>query len=61
MAKNWIASAIKHPGALRKALKIKKKKKIPLSRLKSAAKKSGVMGKRARLAMTLRMLHPPRM
>ncbi|HDD44698.1 MAG TPA: capsid protein VP2 [Candidatus Desulfofervidus auxilii] len=59
MAKNkekWIQSAIKHPGALRKQLKVKKGKKIPLSKLKKAAKKGGVLGRRARLAITLRKL-----
>jgi len=52
----WIQSAIKHPGALRKQLKVKKGKKIPLSKLKKAAKKGGVLGRRARLAITLRKL-----
>jgi len=52
----WIQSAIKHPGALRKQLKIKKGKKIPMSKLKAAAKKGGVLGRRARLAITLRKL-----
>jgi len=54
--KNWIQKAIKKPGALRKSLKIKKGQKIPLKKLQSAAKKSGKLGKRARLALTLRRL-----
>ena len=54
--KNWIQKAIKKPGALRKSLKIKKGQKIPLKKLKSAAKKGGKLGKRARLALTLRRL-----
>lgn len=51
---HWIDGAIKHPGALRKTLHAKKGKKIPDSTLESSAKKSGVTGRRARLAITLR-------
>lgn len=54
--KKWIAEAIEKPGALRKSLGIKKGKKIPESELSAAAKKGGKMGKRARLAKTLRKL-----
>jgi hypothetical protein len=54
--KKWIQSAIKKPGALRKTLGVKEGEKIPLSRLKSAAKKPGKTGQRARLAMTLRKM-----
>ena len=53
-AKKWIQSAIKKPGSLRATLKVKKGEKIPESKLKAAAKKSGITGKRARLAMTLK-------
>ena len=53
---NWIAGAIKHPGALRKTLGAKAGKPIPASKLRAAAKKSGVTGKRARLAITLKGL-----
>lgn len=57
MAKKfWIQKAIKHPGALRKAMKIKKGAKIPKTKLIKAAKKGGVMGKRSRLAITLSKL-----
>jgi hypothetical protein len=52
--KNWIAGAIKKPGALRKELGVKKGEKIPAGKLKAAAKKKGVEGKRARLAETLK-------
>lgn len=55
-ANNWIAGAIKKPGALRAELKVKKGKKIPVAKLKVAAKKKGVEGKRARLAVTLSKL-----
>ncbi len=54
--KKWIAGAIKKPGALRAQLGIKKGKKIPASVLAAAAKKKGKLGKRARLAQTLKKL-----
>lgn len=53
---NWIKDAIKHKGALRKALHAKKGKPIPAKKLNAAAKKKGVIGKRAQLAKTLRRL-----
>jgi hypothetical protein len=53
----FIQKAIKHPGALRKALKVKIGEKIPLSKLKKAEhSKSPLMRKRAHLAETLRHL-----
>lgn len=52
--KNWIAGAIKKPGALRKELGVKAGKKIPAKTLTKAAKKGGKEGKRARLAETLK-------
>jgi hypothetical protein len=55
--KNWIKKAIEKPGALRKSLKTKSGKNIPVSKLKKAAEKGGKMGKRARLALTLRKLN----
>ena len=55
--KNWIAGAIKHPGALHRQLGIKMGKKIPVKTLAHAATKGGVMGKRARLAIALRHMH----
>jgi hypothetical protein len=54
MAEKWIQNAIKKPGSLRKNLGVKKGETIPASKLKSAAKKPGLMGKRARLAETLK-------
>lgn len=54
MAKKWIQKAISKVGSLRKTLGVSKKtKKIPASKIKAAAKKGGVTGKRARLAVTL--------
>lgn len=54
--KNWIAGAIKKPGSLREELHIKKGAKIPAAKLKVAAKKKGIEGKRATLAETLSKL-----
>ena len=54
--KNWIQDAIKKPGALRKELGVKAGEKIPAKKLASAAKKSGKIGQRARLAQTLKGL-----
>jgi len=56
MAKNWIAGAIKKPGALKSALGVKKGEKIPAGKLAKAAKAPGKMGQRARLAETLKGL-----
>jgi hypothetical protein len=50
---NWIAKAIKKPGALRKELGAKKGKKIPAKKLAKAAKAGGKLGMRAKLAKTL--------
>ena len=60
MAKKWIQGAIKHPGALRKQLGVKGDKKIPEKKLEAAAKKPGTLGRRARLAETLKKLRPKR-
>lgn len=55
--KKWIQEAIKNPGALHKELGVPEGKKIPAKKLAKAAKAPGVLGKRARLAETLRGLH----
>ena len=55
--KKWIQKAIKKGGALRKSLKVKKGKTIPVKKLQKAAKKGGTKtARRARLALTLRKL-----
>lgn len=54
--KNWIAGAIKKPGALRSALGVKEGATIPAKKLAKAAKAPGKMGQRARLAQTLKGL-----
>lgn len=55
--KNWIAGAIKKPGALHAQLGVKQGTKIPAKKLAAAAKKGGKLGRRARLAETLKGLH----
>ena len=55
--KKWIQKAIKKEGTLRKTMKTKEGKTIPVSKLKKAAEKGGKTGKRARLALTLRKLN----
>ncbi len=57
MAKNWIAGAIRKPGALHKQLGVPQGKKIPAKKLAAAAEKGGKLGKRARLAETLKKLN----
>ena len=56
MAEKWIQKAIKKPGALHKEMGVPAGKKIPSSKLAAAAKKPGKLGKRARLAETLKGL-----
>jgi hypothetical protein len=52
--KNWIAGAVKKPGALHKSLGVPKGEKIPAKKLEDAAEKGGKLGQRARLAQTLK-------
>ena len=56
MAEKWIQKAIKHPGALREKLGAKAGEPIPAKKLAAAAKKSGTIGKQARLAQTLKKM-----
>lgn len=51
---NWIAGAIKKPGALHKQMGVPQGQKIPASKLAAAASKPGKLGQRARLAQTLK-------
>lgn len=54
----WIQKAIKHPGSLRKALKVPEGKKIPAKKLEKAAhSKNPTLRKKAVLAKTLKKLH----
>ena len=57
MVKNWIAGAIRKKGALRAALGAKPGKPIPAAKLNKAAKAGGTLGRRARLAKTLKKFH----
>ena len=57
MAEKWIQGAIKHPGALHKEMGVPEGHKIPEKRLAKAAKAGGKLGKRARLAETLKGFH----
>ena len=52
-----IDKAIKHPGALRKALGVKEGDTIPAKKLAKAAKAGGKLGQRARFAQTLKGLN----
>jgi hypothetical protein len=53
MAK-WITKAIRKPGSLRRELGVSKKTgNIPKAKIMKAAKKGGMIGRRARLAKTL--------
>lgn len=54
---NWIAGAIKKPGALHRELGVPEGKKIPKKELNKAAKEGGKLGQRARLAKTLESFH----
>ena len=56
MAK-WIQKAIKKPGALHKALGVKKGKKIPAGKLAVKESDSPTMKRRKNLAKTLRKTH----
>jgi hypothetical protein len=53
MAHDFIQAAIKHKGALHKQLGIPQGKTIPHSTLAKAAQAPGLLGQRARLAITL--------
>lgn len=55
-AKNWIAGAVKKPGALHKQMGIPEDEKIPAGKLEAAAKKPGKLGQRARLAETFKKM-----
>jgi hypothetical protein len=56
MAHDFIKAAIKHKGALHRQLGVPQGKNIPKNMLHAAAKKPGLLGQRARLAITLSRL-----
>lgn len=55
--KKWIQKMHMKKGALHEELHVPKGEKIPKAKLKKAAAKKGIEGKRARLAETLEGLH----
>jgi len=57
MAKdNWIAGAVKRPGALHRKLGISKNKKIPAKAEARAAKQPGLLGQEARFAENMKKI-----
>lgn len=54
--KRWIAGAVRHRGALHRALGVPLGQRLPLSLVRRAARAPGKLGRRARLALTLRKL-----
>lgn len=62
MAKNWIAGAIKHPGALRRSAKrgeVSKSGKLNLGKMAARARRTGntLLARRVNLAKTLGRMH----
>jgi hypothetical protein len=55
--KNFIAGAIKKPGALHEQLEVPSDEPIPPAKLKKAAQAGGKLGQRARFAQTLQGFH----
>jgi hypothetical protein len=55
--RKWIQNAIQHPGALHRQLGVPQGKKIPEKKLSAAAAKGGTIGRRARLAETLKRMN----
>ena len=53
----WIKGAVGKTGALHEQMHIPLSKKIPMHKLEMASHKSGKLGKRAKLAMTLGSFH----
>lgn len=54
MAKNWIAGATQNKGALHRQLGVPEGQTIPPAKLDAAAQAGGLLGRRARLAETLK-------
>ena len=50
----WVKEKIKRPGQLHRDLGIPQGEKIPVSKIREAAKRKGKVGERARFALTLR-------
>lgn len=59
MSKHWMAGAVKHPGALHKALGVPQGQKIPAKKLAAASHSSNpTTRKRAALAKTFAKYRP---
>ena len=58
MAGKWIKKMHMKKGALHEQLGVPQGQKIPAKKLAAAASKGGKLGKLARLAQTLKRLHP---
>ena len=58
MSKDWIAGAVKHPGALHKELGVPQGDKIPAKKLDAAANSDNpTLRRRVALAKTLKGMH----
>ena len=56
---NWMAGAVRHPGALHRQLGVPAGQKIPAKRLAAAARSSNpTLARRARLAQTFAKYRP---
>lgn len=55
--KKWIQGAVKRPGQLHRDLGVKKGKKIPVSKIRSAAKGNSKTAQRARFALNMRKIN----
>lgn len=56
---HWMQGAVKHPGALHKALNVSPDKKLPMQKLlKASHSPNPLLKKRATLAMTFRKYRP---
>lgn len=52
--KQWMQGAVKRPGQLHRDLGVPQGKKIPISKLRTAARRKGKVGQRARFALNAR-------
>ena len=55
--KKWIQGMHMQKGALHRQMGVPQGQKIPAGKLQAAAQKGGVLGRRARLAVTLGKMH----
>lgn len=55
---HWMSHAVKHPGALHKALKVPVGQKIPAQKIAQAKQEGGKVGKMANLASVFSKFRP---